>query len=309
MQQSLNPVQRELRMSQKDYYKIMGLNQNATEKEIKIAYRKLARKYHPDISKEPNAEERFKEMGEAYEVLKDPTKRKEYDQALKYQEFNQHHQQSSHQGYREHYQSSAFEGDLFETLFGHSRYQQQPMAGQNYQGKMNITLEESFSGTTKQLQVPVESGNQTSMQMLKVKIPAGIKSGQQIRLAGQGAPGINKGPRGDIYITITVDKHPLFDVMDNDVYLTLPITPWEAALGTTLQVPTLAGKIDLKIPANSQGGQKLRIKNRGLPGKQPGNQYVLLKITTPPAKTPEQIELYEKMSKILPYNPRESMGA
>jgi curved DNA-binding protein len=296
-------------MSQKEYYKIMGLNQNATDKEIKIAYRKLARKYHPDISKESNAEERFKEMGEAYEVLKDPVKRKEYDQALKYQEFNKNHQQSSWQGRADQYQSSPFEGDLFESLFGHSRYQQQPMAGQNYQGKMNISLEESFHGAVKELQVPVATGPQNSMQILKVKIPAGIKSGQQIRLAGQGAPGIHNGPRGDIYITITVDKHPLFDVMNNDIYLTLPITPWEAALGTTLHVPTLAGKIDLKIPANSQGGQKLRIKHRGLPGSPPGNQYVLLKITTPSAKTPEQIELYEKMAKIMPFNPRETMGA
>ncbi|TAL58684.1 MAG: J domain-containing protein, partial [Legionella sp.] len=154
----------------------------------------------------------------------------------------------------------------------------------------------------------VEKGNEVSMQTLKVKIPAGIKSGQQIRLAGQGAPGIHGGPRGDILLTITVDKHPLYDVADNDIYLTLPITPWEAALGTTLVVPTLSGKIDLKIPAGSQGGQKLRIKNRGLPGTTPGNQYVLLKIITPPATTDAAKNLYQQMAKEMPFNPREKMG-
>ncbi|MBA2649022.1 MAG: DnaJ domain-containing protein [Legionella sp.] len=296
-------------MSQKDYYKIMGLDQNATEKDIKIAYRKLARKYHPDISKESNAEERFKEMGEAYEVLHDPNKRKEYDNALKYQAYSQNTHSSTQQGSpHQQYQGSQFDSDFFDSLFGNARYQQQPMAGQNYQGNISISLEEAFNGTTKQLQVPIESTGKSSMQTLKVKIPQGIKSGQQIRLAGQGAPGTNKGPRGDIFLTITVDKHPYFDVMDNDIYLTLPITPWEAALGTTLHVPTLSGKIGLKIPANSQGGQKLRIKNRGLPGTPPGNQYVLLKIITPPAKTAEAIEVYEQMAKTMPFNPREQLG-
>ncbi len=296
-------------MMDKDYYKIMGVSKDASEKDIKSAYRKLARKYHPDISKEPNAEEQFKEMGEAYEVLKDPAKRAEYDQYQKHKEFNQSHQQGRGQGGRSHQQQGAqFDSDFFESLFGHSRYQQQPMAGQDYQGKINISLEEAFTGAVKQLQVPVDEGAQVKMQTLKVKIPAGIKSGQQIRLAGQGAQGMNGGPRGDIYLTITVDKHSLFDVMDNDIYLTLPITPWEAALGATVVVPTLSGKIDLKIPAGSQGGQKLRIKNRGLPGSTPGNQYVLLKIITPAATTDSAKELYKKMAEVMPFNPREKLG-
>ena len=292
----------------KDYYKIMGVNQDASEKDIKLAYRRLARKYHPDLSKEPNAEERFKEMGEAYEVLKDPTKRAEYDQYLKYGKFNQNARQEQWTpGPREHYQSEQFNEDLFESLFGHARrQQQQPMAGQDYQGKVTVSLEEAFSGTVRSIQVPVEDG---TVQTLKVKVPAGVKSGQQIRLAGQGAPGMNGGPRGDIYLTVQIDKHPLFEVMDNDIYLTLPITPWEAALGATVAIPTLAGKIDLKIPSGSQGGQKLRIKNRGLPGKTPGNQYVLLKIITPPPTSEAATELYKKMAEIMPFNPRSSMGA
>ncbi|KTD74690.1 DnaJ C-terminal domain-containing protein [Legionella waltersii] len=291
----------------KDYYKIMGVQQDASEQDIKMAYRKLARKYHPDISKESDAEERFKEMGEAYEILKDPKKRAEYDQYLKYKD-HQSHQQHGHQYQNQPHQEFQFDGDLFESLFGHSRYQHQPMAGQNYQGKITITLEEAYAGAVKSLQVPVDQGQETKLQTLNVKIPAGVKSGQQIRLAGQGGSGFNGGPRGDLYLTVDVLKHSLFDVMDNDIYLTLPITPWEAALGTTIVVPTLSGKIDLKIPPGSQGGQKLRIKDRGLPGKNPGHQFVLLKIITPPAHSAESKALYEKMAEIMPFNPREHLG-
>ncbi|HFS8846502.1 TPA: DnaJ C-terminal domain-containing protein [Legionella pneumophila] len=293
----------------KDYYKIMGVSQDASEKDIKMAYRKLARKYHPDISKEPDAEERFKEMAEAYEVLKDPKKRSEYDQYLKYKQFNP--QSDGFTGRRtqeQPFQEFHFDSDFFETLFGHSRYQQQPMTGQNYHGKITISLEEAYHGAVKNLQVPVEQGTETKIQTLKVKIPAGVKSGQQIRLAGQGGSGSGGGARGDLYLTVEVIKHPIFDVMENDIYLTLPITPWEAALGATVVIPTLAGKIDLKIPPGSQGGQKLRIKNRGLPGSPPGNQYVLLKIITPPAQTEEAKALYKKMAEVMPYNPRKTMG-
>ncbi|HAT7921936.1 TPA: DnaJ domain-containing protein [Legionella pneumophila] len=293
----------------KDYYKIMGVSQDASEKDIKMAYRKLARKYHPDISKEPDAEEQFKEMAEAYEVLKDPKKRSEYDQYLKYKEFNP--QSDGFTGRRtqeQPFQEFHFDSDFFETLFGHSRYQQQPMTGQNYHGKITVSLEEAYHGAVKNLQVPVDQGPETKIQTLKVKIPAGVKSGQQIRLAGQGGSGSGGGARGDLYLTVEVMKHPIFDVMENDIYLTLPITPWEAALGTTVVVPTLAGKIDLKIPPGSQGGQKLRIKNRGLPGSPPGHQYVLLKIITPPAQTEEAKALYKKMAEVMPYNPRKTMG-
>ncbi|CZL00691.1 Curved DNA-binding protein [Legionella pneumophila] len=293
----------------KDYYKIMGVSQDASEKDIKMAYRKLARKYHPDISKEPDAEERFKEMAEAYEVLKDPKKRSEYDQYLKYKEFNP--QSDGFTGRRtqeQPFQEFHFDSDFFETLFGHSRYQQQPMTGQNYHGKITISLEEAYHGAVKNLQAPVEQGTETKIQTLKVKIPAGVKSGQQIRLAGQGGSGSGGGARGDLYLTVEVMKHPIFDVMENDIYLTLPVTPWEAALGATVVIPTLAGKIDLKIPPGSQGGQKLRIKNRGLPGSPPGNQYVLLKIITPPAQTEEAKALYKKMAEVMPYNPRKTMG-
>ncbi|KTC82001.1 DnaJ C-terminal domain-containing protein [Legionella cincinnatiensis] len=293
----------------KDYYKIMGVNEDASEKDIKMAYRKLARKYHPDISKEPDAEEHFKEMGEAYEVLKDPAKRAEYDKYRKNKDFNQKTQYTHWRPEEaEQFYSSHINEDLFESLFGHSRYRQQPTAGQDYHGKIHLGLEEAFTGTVKNIQIPTEQNSQIKMQSLKVKIPAGVKSGQQIRLAGQGAPGVHGGPRGDIYLSVYVEKHPLFDVIDNDIYLTLPITPWEAALGTTVVVPTLGGKIDLKIPPGSQGGQKLRLKNRGLPGTTPGHQYVLLKIITPPATTEAATEFYKKMAEVMPFNPRAKMG-
>ncbi|KTD68911.1 DNA-binding protein DnaJ [Legionella steelei] len=293
----------------KDYYKIMGISEDASEKDIKMAYRKLARKYHPDISKEPNAEEQFKEMGEAYEVLRDPVKKAEYDNYRKNKAFHQQRTHTySHPEDSEQFYSGPLNEDLFETLFGHSRYRQQPMAGQDYHGKINISLEEAFTGIVKNIQIPSALDAQAS-QTLKVKIPAGVKSGQQIRLAGQGAPGMQGGPRGDIYLTVQVDKHSLFDVMEGDIYLTLPITPWEAALGATVVVPTLGGKIDLKIPPGSQGGQKLRLKNRGLPGAPTGHQYVLLKIITPPATTEDAKELYKKMAQVMPFNPRDKMGA
>ena len=299
----------------KDYYKIMGVTPNASEQEIKTAYRRLARKYHPDISKEPNAEEQFKEMGEAYETLRDPKKRAEYDQYRKNREFYENAQSGSNAQYKSYshstnsgFSGSEFDSDFFESLFGHARQQRQPMSGQDYQGKVNVSLEEAFKGTIKSIQVPSSEANTDKPLTLNVKIPAGVKSGQQIRLAGQGAPGTHGGPRGDLYLTVEVMKHHLFDVKDNDIYLTLPITPWEAALGTTIVVPTLSGKIDLKIPAGSQGGQKLRLKIRGPPGATAGDQYVLLKISTPPATTDEAKELYKKMAEVMPFNPRESMG-
>ena len=293
----------------KDYYKIMGVNENASEKDIKMAYRKLARKYHPDISKEPDAEEHFKEMGEAYETLRDPVKKAEYDNYRKNKDFNQKTQHAQwHPEEAEQYYSTHLNEDLFETLFGHTRYRQQPMSGQDYHGKINISLEEAYRGTEKNIQVPIEQDSQVNMQTLKVKIPSGVKSGQQIRLSGQGAQGIQGGPRGDIYLTVQVEKHPLFDVINNDIYLTLPITPWEAALGTTVLIPTLGGKIDLKIPHGSQGGQKLRLKNRGLPGTTAGHQYILLKIITPPPTTEAATELYKKMAETMPFNPRSNMG-
>ena len=298
-------------MDYKDYYKIMGVSRDADAKEIKLAYRRLARKYHPDISKEPQAEEKFKEVGEAYEVLKDPEKRKVYDQYGRDWENRQKAQSTSREyTWDEGGEQQQYSHDFFESLFGMgSSRRRQHVAGADFHGNVTVSLEEAYKGVTKELQLPAVDPRQSGPQTLRVKIPAGVKSGQKIRLAGQGGAGFEGGARGDLYLTIQVDKHPVFDVVDNDIYLTLPIAPWEAALGTTVEVPTLAGKVDLKIPAGSQGGQTMRLKKRGLPGAAPGDQYVLLKIIIPQPTTDAARALYTEMAKEMPFNPREKMGA
>ena len=290
-------------MDYKDYYKIMGLAQDASDKDIKQAYRRLARKYHPDLNKEADAESKFKELGEAYEVLKDPNKRKVYDQYAQNWSKNEHarrtqrQQQASSQ-----YNEGDFDPthDFFESLFG-ERFRQSTQAGSDLHGNITIGLEEAFHGAIKELNLP-------AAQTVRVKIPAGVTSGQQLRLAGKGQAGRHGGTTGDLYLTITVDKHPLFDVMEKDIYVTLPITPWEAALGGTIKVPTLGGNVDLKIPPGSQGGQSLRLKKRGLPGAHPGDQYILLKIVTPQPTTEAAKAVYQTMAKEMPFNPREAMG-
>lgn len=297
-------------MDYKDYYKIMGVSSNADPKEIKMAYRRLARKYHPDISKEPNAEEKFKEVGEAYEVLKDPEKRKVYDQYAANWEAQQRGQASSHRPIWEDYNGGEqyqYSHDFFESLFGAApHFRQQRRGGADLHGSVAINLEEAYNGAVKEIYLPA-THLKGKTQTLKVKIPAGVKSGQQIRLAGQGEPAIGGGSAGDLYLTIHINKHPIFEVMENDVYVTLPIAPWEAALGSTVVVPTLGGKVDLKIPPGSQGGQTLRLKKRGLPGKTQGDQYIILKIIIPQPTTEEAKALYKKMAEVMPFNPRETM--
>jgi curved DNA-binding protein len=315
-------------MQYKDYYAIMGLKRDAKPEEIKQAYRKLARKYHPDVSKEKDAEERFKEVNEAYEVLKDPEKRKQFDQLganwREGQEFRPppgwQQQQHNAQFDPNDFAAAGDFSDFFASLFGggfqqrsHTRNAGFNQRGEDVHSKILITLEEAYSGTTRTLQLNVpQAAADGTMHMtkreLKVKIPAGITQGQQIRLSGQGNPGIGKGKAGDLYLEIDLQAHPLFHADKADVYLTLPIAPWEAALGATVPVPTLGGKVDLKIPANSQSGQKLRLKGRGLPAKQPGDQYIVLQVLAPPANTAAQRELYEQMAKQMAFNPREKLG-
>ncbi len=299
-------------MNYKDYYKVMGLERNATEKEIKTAYRRLARKYHPDLNKEAGAEEKFKELGEAYEVLKDPEKRKLYDQYGSDREAQQyaHASQQSYdwggQGGHSYQSTQDFFESLFGERFGAQSFREQHAAGSDLHANISVSLEEAWHGAVKDIHLPAMHG--ANAQTLRVKIPAGAKPGQQLRLAGKGTAGIGSGPKGDLYLTINIDKHPLFDLMGNDIYLTLPVAPWEAALGATVQVPTLAGKVDLKIPQGSQGGQTLRLKKRGFPGAEPGDQYILLKIVIPQPATDTARELYQTMQKEMPFNPREKMG-
>jgi curved DNA-binding protein len=295
-------------MEHKDYYNVMGVSPQATEKEIKLAYRRLARKYHPDISKETDAEAHFKEVGEAYEVLKDSQKRQVYDNYLRDLQLNERTRRSGQDSSASQYQSSQSEFDLFESLFGVPPQNRRRSSGIDLHGSMLVSLLEAAQGAVKTIQLPDIKGRVSNGQTLRVKIPAGVKSGQQIRLSGKGNMGQHGGPRGDLYLTIEVEKHPTFDVIDNDIYLILPVTPWEVALGSTVLVPTLGGKVELKIPAGSQGGQKLRLKHRGLPGKVPGDQYVILKLITPKPTTDAARALYEKMAQEMPMDPRADMG-
>ena len=310
-------------MEYKDYYEILGVPRDADEKAIKRAFRKLAAKYHPDKGGD---EAKFKEINEAYEVLSDPEKRKLYDQ------FGSNWQQGQQ------FDPSQFEemfgggfggfsagggggahdfSDFFETLFGGGFRQGGGRAyggggfrarGQDQIVKILIPLEDAVNGAERTLNLQVPETDQYGRvthrnKQIKVKIPAGIKPGQRIRLAGQGGPGIGGGPNGDLYLEVELQKHPLYRVEGDDVYLDLPITPWEAALGAKVEVPTLKGKVALKIPPGSQSGKKLRLKGRGL-GKIPGDQYVVLQIHTPPADTDEKKAFYEEMARKMPFNPR-----
>lgn len=285
-----------------DYYKVLGVDKKATEQEIKTAYRKLARKYHPDINKESNAEAKFKELQEAYSVLKDPEKRAEYDVPPQQQRFHQY--QSTNNEF-----TSGDSEDFFESLFRGARQQQREFsaAGEDFHSQISISLEDAFHGAVKQINIPTNHQAGSGPQTLKVTIPAGVKDGQRIRLSGLGAPGYGKGPKGDLYLKVNILKQSLYDLVGNDVYINLPITPWEAALGATISTPTLSGPIELKIPPNSQGGQKLRLKGRGLKGTPTGDQYVLLKVVVPHPTTDKAKDLYKQMAEEMPFNPRENM--
>lgn len=324
-------------MQYKDYYKILGLDRNAGSDEIKRAYRKLARKFHPDVSKEANAEERFKEVSEAYEALSDPEKRAAYDQlGANYRqgqdfrpppgwEFHGHgfgHGHGRSRGGFEQGQADQSFSDFFESLFGgagpfsdmggfnsraHSRQARGPGArrqGSDQSASITITLEEAYNGVTRNITLnDVAVGGRN----LRVKIPAGVTQGQQIRLSGQGEPGRGGGAAGNLFLEITIAPHRQYRLEGRDVHLDLPVTPWEAALGATLKVPTLGGWIDMKIPAGSQSGKRFRLKGRGLPGKPAGDQYVTLQIVAPKPKTETERELYRRMEEAMPHNPREKL--
>jgi curved DNA-binding protein len=314
----------------KDYYQIMGVARDAGQDEIKRVYRRLARKFHPDVSKEANAEDKFKEVQEAYEVLKDPEKRAAYDQLGSNWRQGQEFRPPPDWGRDFEFSSSSFgsaeEGgfsDFFSSLFGQrspfgprggsgARSRGFSAAGDDHVAKIQVDLEDAFRGGshTIELKSPQlgEDGHVTlKPRTLKVTIPAGVVEGQRIRLAGQGSAGVGGGPAGDLYLEIGFRAHRLFQVEGRDVILKLPIAPWEAALGATVQTPTLAGPVDLRVPPNAKTDQKLRLKGRGLPGSTPGDQYVVLKIAVPPAETEKAREIYEAMKKELPFDPREAL--
>jgi curved DNA-binding protein len=328
-------------MEYRDYYKILGVARTGTADEIKKSYRRLARKFHPDVSKEKDAEQKFKEVQEAYEVLKDPEKRAAYDQLGSDWKSGQQfrpppdwgsgfefrggpRQRSSAGGGARAEQFEEAEGysDFFSSLFGGRGFAGgggSPFGGaashaaRDHHARVDIDLEEAFAGTTRTLELKrpdlkPDGTLELKTHTVRVTIPVGVADGQLIRLAGQGEQATGGGRPGDLYLEVHIRPNRLFQLEGRDVTLTLPIAPWEAALGAAVTVPTLGGGVEMRIPANSQSGQKLRLRGRGLPGQTPGDQYVQLKVVVPPANSPESRALYEQMKDQFNFDPRAELG-
>jgi curved DNA-binding protein len=309
----------------RDYYQTLGVARDAPADDIKKAYRKLARKYHPDVSKEKGAEEKFKEVAEAYEVLKDPEKRAAYDQMGFYQPGQDFRPPPD---WGERFGSAgvhAFEDigdiDLFDLLSGLGlgrgagggrRAAEFHRPGQDYEVTMHAGIEDLNRGA--EVEIPLSATEMApdgrlrrSTRNIRVRIPKGATAGQRLRVPGKGGAGMGGGPAGDLYINIQLRPHDLFKVSGHDLYLEVPVTPWEAALGATVEVPTLEGKVSLKVPPGSRAGQKLRVRGKGLPrpkAAEPGDLYAVLQIVTPSVLSEREKELYRQLAEASSFNPR-----
>lgn len=323
-------------MDFKDYYKTLGVPRTATPDDIKKAFRQLARKYHPDINKEAGAEARFKEINEANDVLSDPEKRRAYDELgpdfQQGQNFrpppgwaDRHEfraRANPQGGFSEHDFSDFFE-ELFGARasrgggagFGQRRTEANFQArGEDSHARIMVDLRDSFTGAERQISLRVPEINAegdivTRSKVLSVKIPKGLTAGQVIRLKGQGGPGFGGAPAGDLYLEVEFAPDPTYRVEGRDLYIELPVAPWEAALGASIKTPTPTGAIMMKVPPNSAPGRELRVKGRGIPAAEPGDLHVVLKIVLPPADTPRAKELYEEMARDLAFDPRSQMGS
>ncbi|MDO8863436.1 DnaJ C-terminal domain-containing protein [Haliea sp. E1-2-M8] len=309
-------------MEFKDYYQILGVEPDAEVKDIKIAYRKLARKYHPDLNPEPGAEASFKEVAEAWEVLKDSGRRAEYDELRRYggrrdQQFEPPPGWESSAGAG----AGQFEGDFsdfFNSVFGADFSQQGPAGRQNRPGQdveieLPLFLEQTLESFAKpveyRMSVFVQGQLRELKKSLKVTIPAGVSDGERIRVRGQGAPGPGDGPAGDLYLHVRLVPHPLFDVEGHNLLLTVPIAPWEAALGAKITVPTLTGKISLTVKPNSQSGQKLRIAGKGLVSRTGrGDLYVVLNVVIPQESPAAVRALWQQLAEQAAFDPRAEWG-
>ncbi len=312
-------------MKYKDYYKILGVERTANEEQIKKAYRKLARKYHPDVSKEKDAEEKFKEVSEAYEVLKDAEKRKAYDTMGSYQPGQDFRpppdwEQQFHSG------GGGFQDvedvDLFDLLSGLGRSGFRTggagrsggtfrMRGQDYEVTAHLSVEDAARGTELEIPLPItemsEGGQlRRTTKNVKVRIPKGATDGQRLRVPGKGGPGHGGAPDGDLYVNIQLKPHDLFRVSGHDLYLEVPVAPWEAALGAEVQIPTLDGRVSVKIPPGSRAGQKLRVRGKGLPrpGGGEGDLFAVLQVVTPSVLSEREKDLYRELQQASSFNPR-----
>ncbi|MEC5162780.1 MULTISPECIES: DnaJ C-terminal domain-containing protein [unclassified Janthinobacterium] len=308
-------------MEYKDYYKTLGLEKAATEDEIKKAYRKLIRKYHPDVSKEADADKRTKELNEAYGVLGDADKRAAYDELGRGQRPGQPFRTPPDwpSGFDPSGRTGAagdddFFSDLFAHLGGRRRGGGAAARGEDSHASIVIDLADSYRGATRTITLRAPEADArgrvvTRERNLDVSIPKGVTEGQQLRLSGQGQPGRGGAAAGDLYLEIHFKPDPRYRVEGRDVFATVPVAPWEAALGAQIDVPTPSGTVTVTVPEHSQGGRKLRLKGRGVPGNPAGDLYLLLELVLPPAHSARARELYETMAKEMAFNPRQKMGA
>ena len=324
----------------KDYYVLLGVDRKAPKEEISRAFKKLARKYHPDLNPDnPEAEKKFKEINEAYEVLKDPEKRRLYDQLGPNWKHGQDFQPPP--GYeRQHFRGGGPGGfggaegfsDFFETIFGNlggfrdggggfggaegfeggpfggagAGYSRRPRRGSDVEAELELTLEEAYRGGSKTISLQEqEPGRPARTKNLDVNIPAGVRDRARIRLSGQGNPGMSGGQNGDLYLRVKIKPHSLFKLEGNNVVLDLPLAPWEAALGTSVKVPTLDRSVELNVPAGISSGQKMRLSGRGLgQAAKKGDQLVRVMIKVPKDSSEEEKELWEKLAEKSEFKPR-----
>ena len=311
-------------MEFKDYYKVLGVEHSASDDEIKKAFRRLARKHHPDISKAADASARMQELNEAHEVLRDKEKRAAYDRVGQGAQAGQTFQPPpgwdsgfEFSGGPDEFSDGADHSAFFEALFGAARRRGAPgraHRGQDHHAKIVVPLEDAFHGATREITLhspEIDAAGKVALheRTLQVAIPKGIRAGQQIRLAGQGSPGLGDGPRGDLYLEIEFAPHPRWRSDARDLYFTLRVAPWEAALGATIEVPTPNGSVEMNVPAASQTGRKLRLRGRGIPGSPAGDFYVILELVLPPADDDKARDAYRQMARELAFDPRAPLGA
>jgi len=309
-------------MKFRDYYQILGVDRSASADEIKKHYRQLARKYHPDVSKEPDSDTRMKEVNEAYAVLSDNERRAAYDQlGHEYQpgqdfrappdwdagfEFSGHGIPPENAA-----DFSDFFGELFSHIGGARHRAGGPQAkGQDHHARIVIDLDDAWNGSTRQISLRVPQAGPDGrlmlvMRTLNVKIPQGVREGQLIRLGGQGAPGLSGGSAGDLYLEVHFHPHPRFHVEGRDLHLALPVAPWEAALGATIAIALPAGhQVKVRIPDGTQNGRELKVRGKGIPGDSPGDLYLSIEVVLPDASHPRARQIYETMQRELAFNPR-----